>query len=423
MRVLFFATRLAGTDGVSLEAAKMREALERQGHEVWLCAGELEPDEPRGVRVAEMHFADPVATELGERAFAGEGPDPALEAAIDERARWLAAHLDEAVAAVRPELAVVQNAWAIPMQLPLAVALAKLVERTGLPTLAHHHDYWWERQRFARHRIGDLLARYFPFDSARVVHLSINSPAQAALLERRDIASLLLPNVLDFDQPPPRIDERNAGFRKAIGIEQARPLLLQPTRVVPRKGIELAIDLCSRLADLRPALVITHEATDEGPAYLESLRELARARAVRMCHVPELIGPKPSAAGSDGPRYALWDAYAHADLVTYPSRYEGFGNALLEAVWCRKPLLVRRYPVYASDIAPAGFRFVEIDEALDERAAAKVRELLPQASPDAADRLREITEDNARVAAQHFGYPRLARVLDEALGGLGGVRP
>ena len=31
--------------------------------------------------------------------------------------------------------------------------------------------------------------------------------------------------------------------------------------------------------------------------------------------------------------YTLWDLYHHADFVTYPSTYEGFGNALLEAIY------------------------------------------------------------------------------------------
>jgi hypothetical protein len=37
--------------------------------------------------------------------------------------------------------------------------------------------------------------------------------------------------------------------------------------------------------------------------------------------------------------YTLWDLYPHAALVTYPSLYEGFGNAFLEAVYFRVPLL------------------------------------------------------------------------------------
>ena len=39
---------------------------------------------------------------------------------------------------------------------------------------------------------------------------------------------------------------------------------------------------------------------------------------------------------------ALADAYAAADLVCFPSLVEGFGNALVEAIYHRKPLFVNR---------------------------------------------------------------------------------
>ena len=38
--------------------------------------------------------------------------------------------------------------------------------------------------------------------------------------------------------------------------------------------------------------------------------------------------------------YTLFDVYPHADLVTYPSHYEGFGNAFLEAIYFGKPVVV-----------------------------------------------------------------------------------
>jgi len=44
------------------------------------------------------------------------------------------------------------------------------------------------------------------------------------------------------------------------------------------------------------------------------------------------------------------DVYQNADLVTFPSRYEGFGNALLESVYAKKPLWVCPYPVYEEEI-------------------------------------------------------------------------
>jgi len=34
----------------------------------------------------------------------------------------------------------------------------------------------------------------------------------------------------------------------------------------------------------------------------------------------------------------------------YPSLFEGFGNAFLEAVYYRKPMLVNRYSIFIADI-------------------------------------------------------------------------
>lgn len=74
--------------------------------------------------------------------------------------------------------------------------------------------------------------------------------------------------------------------------------------------------------------------------------------------------------------YTLCDACPHADFVTYPSLYEGFGNALIETVCFRKPALVNRYSVYVDDIVPCGFQFVEIDGAITDEAVTAVRDLL-----------------------------------------------
>jgi len=56
--------------------------------------------------------------------------------------------------------------------------------------------------------------------------------------------------------------------------------------------------------------------------------------------------------------YTLWDVYPHADFVTYPSLYEGFGNAFLEAVYFKKPLLINRYAIFLRDIEPKEFDLI-----------------------------------------------------------------
>jgi glycosyltransferase involved in cell wall biosynthesis len=36
--------------------------------------------------------------------------------------------------------------------------------------------------------------------------------------------------------------------------------------------------------------------------------------------------------------------------VTYLSGYEGFGNAFIEAIYFKKPIIVNRYSIFVEDI-------------------------------------------------------------------------
>lgn len=404
MRIGFIATRLAGTDGVSLETAKLATVLRRQGHEIFYCAGELDGEVP-GLLIPEAHFADPVAIALGERAFSPL-PDRDLLADISHRAGELVPALEEFVRRYQIEYVIVQNAFAIPMQLPLAQAIAELIGEYDLPGLAHNHDLYWERERFAVNQIGDFLDTYFPPALPRLQQATINSLAQRALRQRRGLESVVIPNVFDFATPPPGLDDYNHDFREAIGLTDQQWLILQPTRVIPRKGIELAVELVAQLKDSRAVLVISHEAGDEGMDYLHQIQDLAAARDVDLRYVAGRIGDRRGTDSAGRKIYSLWDGYVHADLVTYPSLIEGFGNALLETVYFRRPALVNRYAVYVADIAPLGFSFAEIDRVVTPEAVALVRGWLEEPTTAAP-----VVAHNYRLAAEHFSYEALDHVL------------
>lgn len=405
MRIAFISTRLAGTDGVSLETSKLAAAARQMGHEVFYCAGELGED-VSGQLIPEIHFRDPVAEKLGEWAFSGESDDPALESAITARALTLKLLLRSFLEVFKIDFVIPQNIFAIPMQLPLAQALAELLDETGLPGLAHNHDFYWERERFLKNRIPGLLNTYFPPSLPGLQHAVINSNAQMALKKRRGLDSLLLPNVFDFATPPPEIDAYSADFRRAIGLANDDWLILQPTRVVPRKGIELAIELVARIEDSRAKLVITHQAGDEGMDYLHWLQDLARQKQVDLRYVADSVAETRSISPEGRKIYALWDTYPHADLVTYPSLYEGFGNALIETIYFRKPALVNRYEVYKADIGPHGFHFAEIEGAITQTAVATVRQWLTD--PVQA---RTAVEHNYRLGQKYFSYQTLQELL------------
>jgi hypothetical protein len=49
-----------------------------------------------------------------------------------------------------------------------------------------------------------------------------------------------VPNVFEFEKEPPGIDDYTADVRQELGLAEDDIFILQPTRIVPRKGIEMA---------------------------------------------------------------------------------------------------------------------------------------------------------------------------------------
>ena len=411
MRIGFVSTRFAGTDGVSLETRKIGHILATLGHECFYCAGELDPDLP-GMLDPRFHFMDPAVLGLQERAFADSRPDPALAAEIAAMAQDLQIALDEFCTTRAIDILVPQNALAIPMHLPLGLALTNFIQERQMPAVAHHHDFFWERSRFDQCRVPEILNAAFPPDLPTLRHMVINSLAQASLQARLGLDSVILPNIFDYEAAAPGMSERNRDLRHALGLSDDHLLLLQPTRVIPRKGIELAVELTARLR--RPhfrerllgkeaVLVISHKAGDEGMDYLRQLQYQAEAAAVPLLYAGDLF---TSAEGAGDGRFSLWDAYVHADFVTYPSYIEGFGNALLETLYFRLPALVNRYPVYCSDLDAIGLDLVEIDGEITD---ATVESVIA-AMMDPVRRHR-MTEQNYEVARAHFSYAAVTPIL------------
>lgn len=411
MRIGIVATRLAGVDGVTFETAKWEAVLDRLGHEIRLCAGEVDALRYVSRLVPPMHFTYPPAERVTEAAFDPESDPDAVRAEVERLAAQLLPVLQDWVRTTQLDMLVVENAWAIPMQLPLGLALRRLVEETGLGAIGHHHDYWWERERFAIPVVPDLIEAAFPPDLPTVRHVSINSLAAKELYRRRGIASTVIPNVFDFDQPRPRKHPAvRRRLRAELGMGERGLLIVQPTRVVPRKGIELAIELVGRLKDPDAVLLITSPAGDEGLDYLVELERMADALNVRLRYAADRFAPDHEGTPIR-PAHSLHDAYLAADLITYPSLYEGFGNALIEAIFYGTPVVVNRYPVYEADIRPLGLKFVELDGAVTDAAVSEVRALL--GSPG---RRRAIARHNFAIARDQLSYRLLRRRLRRLTG-------
>jgi glycosyltransferase involved in cell wall biosynthesis len=411
MRIGFIATRLHGTDGVTLEVEKWAKILSGLGHEIYYCAGQLGGYAKDGVLIPELHFADQTVFALSQRAF-GYDPEEDGDALADQiysRADEMRAPLRSFIRSNHLDLIIVQNALTIPMNLPLGVSLTGIIAELGIDTIAHHHDFFWERQRYQTNAILDLLDTAFPAKLPNIQHVTINSIAKARLSARRGISSIVIPNVLDFATPPPKIDNFNQEFRSNLGLQKNDLFILQPTRVVQRKGIEMSIEIVKRLDLAKPQLFISHRSDDEGLSYWRWLKREASVMGVDVQLIDHLIGPNRGTINGHK-IYSLWDAYLNTDLITYPSLYEGFGNALLESIYVKKLTILNRYPVYNADIKPIGFKFIELDGFVNEKSVQEIRHLM-----NSPEEVRKITEKNYQLAQEHFSLEVLETKLKDLL--------
>lgn len=405
-RIGFVGTRFHGTDGVSLESAKWAEVLWQSEHVSYWYGGKLDRAPDVSMLVPEAFFGSPEVLWIQSEVFGKLTRSREATRKIEEMAVHLTDTLYQFVDRFQLDLLVAENCLCLPVHIPLGVALTRFIAETGIPTIAHHHDFAWERTRFTNNAVADYLEACFPPKLPTIQHVTINSSAQRTLAHRKGISSGLVPNVLDFDKPPSDDPEYAADFRGELNLSDEDIIILQPTRVVPRKGIEQAIALADQLHDPRCKLVVTHAAGDEGLAYHEALVELAARRNVAVLFVADRIADRRGRDEQGRKLYSLWDAYHQADLIAYPSLFEGFGNALLEAFYCKKPVLVNRYSIFIEDIEPKQFKVITIDGFITNSIVEEVRRVLN----DREYRTR-IVEHNFNVARKFFNYTILRRRL------------
>ncbi len=402
----FVSTRFSGTDGVSLESAKWAQVLWEDQHISYWYSGRSDRQPEITHCVPEAFFGHPENLWINERIWGETRRSRQVSDRIRDMANYLKGTLYNFVEKFNIEVMIVENAFAIPMQVPLAVALTEFLAETQLPAIAHHHDFYWERARFSIGAVNDYLDMAFPPTLPNLCHTVLNQAAQEQLSLRKGVGALLLPNVFDFEQPPPQLDEYAEDAREAIGLKPDDIFILQPTRIVPRKGIEHAIKLVGMLGDPRCKLVISHSAGDEGFEYKRMVEDLAKEEKVDLRFISSRIGEVRQYDSEGKKVYTLWDFYPHADLVTYPSTYEGFGNALLEAIYFKVPIVINRYSIFVQDIEPKGFQLAVIDGFITRDVVDFVKCILED------DEFRQqMVDHNYRIARQYYSNRVLRRSL------------
>jgi glycosyltransferase involved in cell wall biosynthesis len=174
---------------------------------------------------------------------------------------------------------------------------------------------------------------------------------------------------------------------------------------VQRKGIEQAIELVSRL-DEKARLVVSHASGDDGYEYPERIKDYAHLMGVNLLFADDIFDEYRGTTDDGRKIYSLWDAYPLADLVTYPSTIEGFGNAFLEALYYKRPIVVNNYTIYATDIRPKGFKVIEFDDYITDETVELTRKVLRNKSFEI-----EMCQHNYELASHYFSFKVLRNKL------------
>jgi glycosyltransferase involved in cell wall biosynthesis len=413
--------RIGDVDGVALETEKWIHVLERMGHQVFILSGRFKghPVPPeRETLFPILSFFSPECEWEQNRAFFFPPDDPdELLVTLDANAHRVATEIFGWALRNKIDILVSENASALPCHLSMGLGIKLAVDRMDIPVVTHDHDYAWERgsryeSPFAE--ITKLVHENFPLRSApRVRHAVINSAAKAELERRFDIDAYVVPNVMDFNQPFGVPDDYNSDLLQQIKFNHDDIPIFQITRIVERKGIEVAIDLISQLDDQRIKLVITGSAADDDrkgyfKALVERIAEQGLNDRVHFAY-HRILSDRDRLP--DGRKiYSLSDAYASAVACTYFSTYEGFGNAFVEAVLAKRPVFVNNYkPVFWSDIGSKGFKCVMLeDNQLTDNAITEIEEILHD-----PELRKEIAEHNFHLGREHFSYEVLESKLEE----------
>ncbi len=278
------------------------------------------------------------------------------------------------------------------------------------------HDSYFERKQFENpNPVIQKYLKYLPgtyIDG--VAFINNDQPSLAKrLFEQYDSKikdeffnerAIVVPNTSDipweWDNLPwnderliyPPQDNYNDSFFKDIGLEdevQERGfglkdtvILLQHTRVVPRKKIELAIDFAFALEERFKkgnkkkciAILVSGHSGDEQFSYKEYLKEYyTMEKAARPdSNVIIIFGESNILSHRDiivDKKYYKFAEIpsiiaAHGGLGTYFSEVEGYGNNLLEMISFGLPVVINRYKIYKEDIEELGFKLPYVDDCI-----------------------------------------------------------
>ena len=410
------------TDGVSLQIEEKVKILKKSGQDVKLISGPNQEGADYIIEdlrfdkgsVKDLEITLPTRLSLGE-----------FRPRYEEMAGKIFRQLDLIFEEEKFDFVHTYNLLSLGRHPASAAALMKVLDKYKVQTFSTSPDIYWERQDIIMGTSPEVLGFIASVHLANrpyIKHIFINSLAKAEVEKRKGVVGEVLPDVFDFDMRHELSEEKKQEIRKELGVGKEDLIVLQATRIVRRKGIELTIDYVAelqKLVDKKIVLLFTNyvdEMEQDAVRYFSQLKEKSQSLGVEFIYAFDLFNTK----------YSFWDGYFVCDVIAYPSQVEGFGNQFLEAMYAKKPVLVFEYPVFEADIKKEGYEvislgnkafvkdlvngFVSVKPDILEKAARQTVDLLNDEA-----RLKEVTTKNFEIGYENHSLKVLEKFLDKEI--------
>ncbi len=248
------------------------------------------------------------------------------------------------------DLLIAHNVLTMHYNLPLTYALHRLADEGLLRVVSWNHDspFFYENFPLDLNRPPYRILRRF---NANITYIAISESRREQFLRLygngKDIR--VIPNGIDpirfF-----RLDPTTVRVIRENDLFSAEFIMVQPSRLHPRKNIELSIQVVKALQDrgVHARFLLTgaydpHE--KKTVAYYRKLLNLANKLGVQNDVLIMAEYRFESGERLTADRIIIRDLYLIADILFIPSFQEGFGIPLLEAGMIK-------LPIFCSDIPP-----------------------------------------------------------------------
>jgi glycosyltransferase involved in cell wall biosynthesis len=204
----------------------------------------------------------------------------------------------------------------------------------------------------------------------------------------------VIPQGVDADRFAPAADRRR--LRQDLGLPPDDPLLVFVGSLIERKGLDVLLAAWARVRAASPRAGLLLVGRDQFPENPEAQAYLAAC-----------LSKLPAEATRNLLRLGVQDAPERflqaADVFVFPSRREGFGTAIIEAMACGLPCVVSDLPGISD------FIFASPARGIADPAAGADGAVVPQEDPQAlAEAVLELIAAPDRAAA--IGSAARARV-------------